>query len=125
MLKTASLTGALLVAKGAAAPIGQPSRAAPTGMAQRLPRPARRRDGGAKPDGEARLSLRMSAARHLRLRVAAARLGESGQAVMLAAIDHYLDRVVPQLLEGACLCLEQGRASGGSCPAAAFADRTP
>ena len=39
---------------------------------------------------------------------------------MVAALDHYLDRVVSVLLDGRCACLEEGRTSGQACPAATF-----
>ena len=84
----ASLTDALLVAKGAAAP----SRWAP----QR---------GSARSDGRLRVSLRLDEPRHRRLRLAAAHFRKNVQAVMLAALDHYLDRIVPSVLEERCTCL--------------------
>ena len=116
-LKAASLTSALLVAKGGAAPTGAAPRFEPADNVQPLPMRLRPRAGG---DGQTRLSLRMNSARHLRLRLAAAHLGRSSHALMVAAIDHYLDNVLPPLLAGHCACLEQGRAPDGACAAMGF-----
>jgi hypothetical protein len=66
-------------------------------------------------------SLPLDPARHRRLRLAAAHLDQTEDALMLAALDHYLDRVVSPLLDGRCACLEEGRASGPGCAAATFA----
>lgn len=123
MVKAASLTSALLVAKGDAAPADRPWRYEPGGTVQPLPARARRRSGNGKDDGTLRATLRMSAAEHLQLRLAAAHLNQSVQALMRAAIDHYLDTVLPPLMNGRCLCLEQGRAPGGCCPAANLVDQ--
>jgi hypothetical protein len=84
----ASLTDALLVAKGAAAP----SR----------PAPQRR---SARNDGRLRVALRLDEPRHRRLRLAAAHFHKTVQGVMEAALDHYLDRIVPSVLEENCECL--------------------
>lgn len=94
----ASLTDALLVAKGAAAP----SRPAL--------QPMRR---FARSDARLRVALRLDEARHRRLRLAAAHLHKSVQAVMVAALDHYLDRIVPCVLDERCDCLARSTAGGG------------
>src|SRR5258707_1034551 len=65
-------------------------------------------------------SLPLDPARHRRLRLAAAHLDQTEEALMLAALDHYLDRVVSPLLDGRCACLEEGRTSGQGCVAATF-----
>jgi hypothetical protein len=93
----ASLTDALLVAKGAAAP----SRPAPQP-------PQRRR--ARSDDGRLRVGLRLDEPRHRRLRLAAAHFHKTTQAVMLAALDHYLDRIVPITLDQRCECLGRGAA---------------
>jgi hypothetical protein len=49
-------------------------------------------------DGVTRVSLRMNSARHRRLRIAAAQLGLSNTSMMVTAINHYLDHVLPKLM---------------------------
>jgi hypothetical protein len=90
MRPLASLTEALLVSKGAAAP----SRPAPWPQRRAL-----------RMDGRLRVALRLDEPRHRRLRLAAAQFHKTAQAVMLAALDHYLDRIVPSVLEERCECL--------------------
>jgi hypothetical protein len=94
----ASLTDALLVAKGHAAP----SRPV-------VQLPLRRRTQ--RQDGRLRVPLRLDEARHRKLRIAAAHFRKSAQAVMMAALDHYLDRIVPNVLEQRCECL-RGHGAG-------------
>jgi hypothetical protein len=98
-LEPAALTDALLVTKGAATP-------------RRL---RRARSGGGSirakaGDGRTRLSLRVDDERLRRIRLAAAHLGGNGQSLLIAALDHYLDRVMPVLINGPCPCLERGAA---------------
>ncbi|HXQ51797.1 MAG TPA: hypothetical protein VN802_11935 [Stellaceae bacterium] len=92
----ASLTDALLVVKGAAAP----SRPAPQRSARR-----------GRDEGRVRVAMRLEEPRHRRLRLAAAHMQQSLQAVILAALDHYLDRIVPNLLDRRCDCLVRQGAS--------------
>ncbi len=93
--EVASLSDALLVVKGAARPSA-------------TKRKVRR---GSFDDGRVRVALRLDEPRHHRLRLAAAHLHKSAAAVLLAALDHYLDRIVPNALEESCACLEQGAKS--------------
>lgn len=86
----ASLTDALLVVKGAAAP----SRPVPQAQRQ-----------SARSEGVLRVALRLDEPRHRRLRLTAAHFRKSAQAVVLAALDHYLDRIVPSVLDERCACL--------------------
>ena len=67
------------------------------------------------------ITLPLDPTRHRRLRLAAAHLDQTEDALMIAALDHYLDRVVSVLLDGRCACLEEGRTHGQGCPAATFA----
>lgn len=99
LLDAASLSGVLLVAKGDAAPSRQSmfDPGAPDGAGRHRPR-----------DQRARIPLRLDEKRHRRLRLAGAHLGQSAQAVLVAALDHYLDQVMPGLLGGGCRCLEPG-----------------
>ncbi|HEX9488714.1 MAG TPA: hypothetical protein VF930_00430 [Stellaceae bacterium] len=115
--KAASLTGALLSGKdsGARAPTPSPMRG-PQG--QGPAGPAAAAEGG---DALRQFSLPLDPARHRRLRLAAAHLDQTEEALMLAALDHYLDSVVSALLDGRCACLEEGRATGQGCVAATFA----
>jgi hypothetical protein len=89
----AALTDALLVVKGQAAP----SRPVPL-------YPQRQRRAG-REDARLRVPLRLDEARHRKLRIAAAHFRKSAQAVMMAALDHYLDRIVPSVLDERCECL--------------------
>lgn len=121
-MKAAPLTAALLVAKGGAAPSARRRGATRSGTLEFLPKPERTPPGES---GTTRVSLRIPTARHLRLRLAAAHLGRSNQALMLAAIDHYIDNVLPLLIAGRCACLEQGRAVDGGCAALGFGRAHP
>ncbi|MBV9523566.1 MAG: hypothetical protein JO010_12270 [Alphaproteobacteria bacterium] len=60
--------------------------------------PPRRRDSAAK------VSLRLDPDRHQRLRLAAFHQGRSGQDIMIAALDAYLERDASDAREGACAC---------------------
>src|SRR5216683_5635340 len=109
--KAASLTGALLSGKDGAAHTLSTSRVpSPQGPAA----PPAAAEGG---DALRQFSLPLDPARHRRLRLAAAHLDQTEEALMLAALDHYLDRVVSPLLDGRCACLEEGRTSGQGCVA--------
>jgi predicted DNA-binding protein len=116
-MKAASLSASLLVAKGAAGPSARRPALDIGGTVEFLRRPEREPRGT---DGTVRVSLRMSLVRHLRLRLAAAHLGRSNQALMLAAIDHYIDNILPLVMAGHCACLEQGRMPAGTCIALGF-----
>ena len=130
----AALTSALLVRKGEAAPtyyavppqalISSPPRNQDPGLslrrlwsrmrqarsttrnsalsASRSRAPERKRTT----DARTRITLRVDGRRHLRLRIVAAHRNESLQAVMLAALDSYLDRAQEALANGRCACLE-------------------
>jgi hypothetical protein len=125
----ASLTAALLVTKGNA----QPSR----GLAQPM---SARVDLGARNAGmfepgpvirhappilvppppdpnaaQSRITLRVDAPQRLRLRLACAHLGKSRQTILLDALDHYLQRVLPAFLHDACPCIQGGAATGNDC----------
>jgi hypothetical protein len=104
--KAASLTGALLASKEA--PVRPPGAAA-------APHAAVESSDAPRP-----VTLPLDPTRHRRLRLAAAHLDQTEDALMIAALDHYLDRVVSPLLDGRCACLEEGRTSRQVCPAATF-----
>ena len=122
-MKAASLTASLLVSKGTATPSAQRAPLDMGSNVQLLPK------GEARPlpreDGRVRVTLRMNAARHLRLRLAAAHLGRSNQALMLAAVDHYIDNILPPLMAGHCVCVDEGRMPAGSCAALGFGRSHP
>ena len=103
--KAASLTGALLTSKEAAL---------------RPPGAASAPHAGESSDAPRQVALTLDPTRHRRLRLAAAHLDQTEDALMVAALDHYLDRVVSVLLDGRCACLEDGRTSAQACPAATF-----
>lgn len=123
--RTAALTGSLLVVKGAASPsravANDGGGATIRSMRAHTVRPPHTQ----RKDGHSHLSLRMNSVRHLRLRLAAAHLGYSGNALVIAALDHYLDHVLPSLLEGNCGCLEKGVGQNQGCAAAALANLPP
>ena len=135
--RVASLTGALLVSKGAASAKqfmrpqdlryeAPEEPAIGVGVVETLPMVQKpRRERRARVDGQARLSLRMSAVRHLRLRLAAAHLNRSGHSLVTAAVDHYLDNVLPHMIEGRCICVEQGREPGTACGAMPLHEPSP
>lgn len=55
-----------------------------------------------------KLSLRLDAERHLRIKLAAAHLRRSAQNILTEALDHYLDDICPSLSGGECRCLADG-----------------
>ncbi len=131
MAPAAALTGALLVAKGHASPSSftPPPRATVRPLVTPATQP-NRRPAAKRTDGKTRVQLRVNSVRHLRLRIAAAQLDVSGNALMTAALDHYVDHVLPTLIEHRCQCLEQGRdvlrhGCGAVKPAADSADPGP
>ncbi|HEX6842838.1 MAG TPA: hypothetical protein VF113_14980 [Stellaceae bacterium] len=109
--KAASLTGALLAGKDA--PLHTPGAT------------AARHAAIESTDATRQVTLPLDATRHRRLRLAAAHLDQTEDALMLAALDHYLDRVVSVLLDGRCACLEEGRTNGQACPAATLSSARP
>jgi hypothetical protein len=132
MHRMASLTGSLLVSKGDAAPsesVGYDAIEEQLAEEQETAEPAEldnvetlpMRHHQQRPDeGYVRVSLRINAARHLRLRLASAHLGVSNHGIMVAAIDHYIDNVLPKLLAGRCACLEKGEVNASNCAALGF-----
>ncbi len=125
---SAALTGALLASKGAAAPSNtvsaflkefpksaQPSPNCPSGpppgirpeeaVATVVPVTAlSEKGGGGTTKARAKLSVRLDQGRHLRLKLAAAHLRRSSQAIMLDALDAYLSTIEPTT-DGNCPCL--------------------
>ena len=64
--------------------------------------------GGDQPSidkGRARVSVRLDRDRHLKLKLAAAHLQGSLQAIITDALDQYLDQIGPEVLQGDCNCL--------------------
>jgi hypothetical protein len=61
---------------------------------------------GAASERGAKVSLRLDADRHTRLRIAALHLGRSGQQLLVEALDRYLDTAVGTVLAGQCACLQ-------------------
>jgi hypothetical protein len=126
MMRAASLTGALLVSRGNTVAFGEGLDLERAGATiEALPRRPTQRQGTGRQNGHTRVSLRMNSPRHLRVRLAAAQLGLSAHGVMVAAIDHYLDNVLPTIMAGHCACLEQGRAPSGNCTALGFGRTHP
>lgn len=100
-MKAASLTSALLVSRSVA-PKADAMVAAPrtSGTVQVLfaPKPPAAIAAVGADDRLTRVSLRMQAKRAGRLKAAAQNLGRSNQALMVAAIDHYIEHVLPEML---------------------------
>jgi hypothetical protein len=123
----ASLTADLLATKGEARPIKLASPVGDRFGGDRLGLAAIY--GGAAlhdvprlhplaPRGEpqSRMLFRIDEQHRHRLRLAAAHLDKSSQAVLMAALDHYLTRVVPTLLTTPCPCIEGAeRVDGRAC----------
>jgi hypothetical protein len=114
-MKIASLTSALLVVKEFAAPTATSLVA----NVQFLHKSPRHRLAG--DEGVIRVSLRMNTARHMRLKLAAAQLGSSNHALLLQAIDHYLDNVLPMVMLDPNPAIAQARAPGETCAVLDFA----
>lgn len=107
-----ALTRALLVRKGAATPSpgdGEDGTGARdvvphlVVLGRDAPAVAQRRRPGS--GGRRRITLRLDAARHRRLRLAATHLGVSLQEVLIAALDSHLAGIAPGLAGGGCTCL--------------------
>ena len=138
-MKAASLTSSLLAPKGDAAPAhlhqvyplldGRGERAASEPARVPANRPIQGDDEAAmfapaaatseddisplKRDrlGRVKLSLRLDAERHTRLRLAAAHTGRRLQDVLTAALDSYLSEIAPTLQEHGCTCYPSGAAN--------------
>jgi len=103
-MKAASLTSALLVSRGSTAPdkaagaVG--ARGESGGNVHMLftPKPPMALAPGADDGRLTRVSVRMQAKRHVRLKAAAHNLGRSNQALMVEAIEHYIEHVLPEVL---------------------------
>jgi hypothetical protein len=100
LVDAASLSDGLLVIKGDASPGGT------------QPRRTRRIRS---PDDRPRVALRLDESRRLRLKLASAHLRKSTQAMLLAALDHYFERVVPTLVGEGCACLAAPGTGAGTC----------
>jgi hypothetical protein len=100
MFEAASLTDELLVVKGAAMP-----------AASQTPQVRRARPA----DGRVRVALRLDEDRRRRLKLASIHLRKSTQAMLLAALDYYFERVVPNLVDKGCTCLGAANTSESAC----------
>ena len=134
----ASLSAALLVTKGNA----QPSRGLAQPMSERLGFAMRSINASVTRDHQplepvapvtwpgpptfvppppppdtafTRLTLRVDETQRLRLRLASAHLGKSRQVILIEALDHYFNRVLPAFLQDPCPCIQGGSAIGSDC----------
>jgi hypothetical protein len=127
--KFAAMTGSLLARKGEACPSAEPQFVMPDiwrrpvepPAAASGPAPEIEREPDAPPSFAAKpvqaphkIAMRLTEAQHLRLRVAAAQLQVTRQALLAAALDHYLTTVCASGRPG-CACLRSG--GGCGCPA--------
>jgi hypothetical protein len=123
--KFASITGALLARKGEAGPsadgragagrwLAQPDAATAVTLPPSAPKPkAPAPQASFVPDAAAsvKIALRLSEAQHFRMRVAAAQMQVTRQALLSAALDHYLATVCAAETPG-CHCLTSGQGCG-------------
>lgn len=116
----ASLSADLLVSKGEAGPSGSTSRLGDRlGLASIYGGASVRAMPPLRPmplpgDPNARILLRVDEPRRRRLRLAAAQLGKTSQAILLDALDHYLSDVIPTLLKRPCPCITGPEQPAGS-----------
>ena len=119
-MKAASLSSTLLARKGNAAPAGgfaMPPLPAPATV-EPAPRPVRAVASALpvetapsplvpanKAEKIAKLTLRLDAERHLRLKLVAAHGRASIQELMVRALDAYLNELGPNAARGGCACL--------------------
>lgn len=68
--------------------------------------PVARAAAGSK--GKSAFTLRLDPERHLRLRLSAAHQHRSAQALMIEALDTYLQQCTPLFTKGNCVCREGG-----------------
>ena len=113
--KFATITGDLLARKGEAGPSADRFAAAQRWKPEPPPMPsapcASAPVVGPAPDGSeptVKIALKLSEAQHFRMRVAAAQLQVTRQALMSAALDHYLATVCAAGLPE-CKCLGPGK----------------
>jgi len=132
--KTAALTGNLLFPKGNAETVGfllsrqtrppmsqpamiQPVASQPPVQTLNSPAPVQftpvPRQFHAQ--GPVRHSVMLDRERHLRLKLASVKLNTSGRELILAAIDHYFNTVVPARLGHACPCLVTDPTTEATC----------
>ncbi len=134
MMKASSLSSTLVVRKGSAAPsvaaprlvvpgdgpaatvkptpafgqrkatgaAPQPYPPATPAAAPDIPRPGRRTTRGG---GKVRMTLRLQAADHLRLKLAAAHTGKNMTVLIEDAIERYLAAMGPRVNGGHCACI--------------------
>jgi len=125
--RAASLTGDLMVRKGAAGPSylelaeladDHARRSRPT-----LVPPAQHRDKSKstrKKAGETgekrRFTLRLSDDQHLRMRLASVHLHMSSQQMVMIALDEYLAKTAPHIHGGCCDCVAGDESRGKTGP---------
>ena len=108
--KFASVTGSLLARKGEAGPSADRQALAERWQPREVAMPEVRQAPAAMPaesvvaEPSLKVALRLSEGQHFRLRVAAAQLQVSRQALMSAALDHYLATVCAAGVPS-CRCL--------------------
>lgn len=109
----ASVTGLLLARKGEAGPSSD--RLADSARWQKPSPPPALVVKAATPVNDAKLdvkiALRLTDAQHFRMRVAAAQMQVTRQALLSAALDHYLATVCAASVPG-CHCLTSGQGCG-------------
>ncbi|HKF70350.1 MAG TPA: hypothetical protein VKB68_01270 [Stellaceae bacterium] len=101
----APLSSALLFRKGSATPadfLNGHGGGSLENTIDLAPKPPKQPD----PNAAVRVSVKLDRARRQHLRLAAAKLGVSNQALLLAALDHYLRSEVPARIAEPCACLK-------------------
>ncbi len=104
-MKVATLTSSLLARRGAAVPSTfaptamPPAPTPPAAVARKAPQAADTGGAVARPKrngtGRIKMSLRLKPDQHLKLKLVAAFRRESAQKLLVAAIERYLDQIVP------------------------------
>ncbi len=122
-MKTASLSGSLLVRKGAAGPSGYahsinggasatPVQTILTGRPQGAAPPPALRKQTLDHNGRVRLSVRFDQDQHTRLQLASVHTKRSMRDLIASAVDHYLRQIAPNVRHGACACLARSSGNG-------------
>jgi hypothetical protein len=98
----ALLSSTLLFRKGSATPADFLNGHAGGSLGSTIDLAPKRPD----PNAPVRVSVKLDRARRQHLQLAAAKLGVSNQALLLAALDHYLRSEVPARIAEPCACLK-------------------
>jgi predicted DNA-binding protein len=108
----ASLHTGLLASKGHAQPTRSVSLPGSDSPVREI---ATARARPANPVHQNRITVRLDDKQRLRLRLASAHLGKARQTLLIEALDHYLNQVMPTYLQDHCPCIEDGVSTADRC----------